>query len=1111
MTMSSDTSLTPPLGGIRLDRLEVQDWGTFDGPVWTLHTHGGNCLLTGDVGSGKSTLVDAMTMLLAPANKVTFNLAAGAATGERTLETYTLGQYRHLYDDATGSSRPDRLRSRSSVSRLLAVFTGPGGPVSAGVVLYFTDSAGPPQRLYVVADADLSIRDDMNGADLKAVRAALRSHGAELFDNFTAYQRALCRRLALKPTAFTLFAQTVSMKQVSDLTSFVRNHMLDAPDIGKRIEEMLRHYGDLTHSHDLVVDARRQVEALDQVATEASKYDSALEKSAAAIEAGTRLVDVVNSCRSKLLEQVIADANLRLPGLIDDGSANRESQDVLRDESTQIQIAIADAGGSDLTLAEQSETTADESLTNAITAKNEYLDLCLTAGIQPSDGPHDFDGFRRRLVETEEHHKQRFRDAQTLTNTKGSEAAATETALRELDEQLAAASTRPSNIPPKWVAARDRLADAMSLEPTDLPFAGELLKVDEQEKDWEGALERLTSGFARLLLVPHDRAGDASAWVDNHDSGIRLEYTPVPLTGAVASQPKAGTAAAKLVAREGHVMSGWVQAEVDGQFDHVCVSGPRDLHRHQRALTQAGQIKGGRRYIKDDSRPVGARHLYQLGWDTRARRVALADLRPELEEKSRAARASYQTANDALGVLVKAGYALQSLSTRFSSAHSIDVEGARERHERARTHLANLAARPEINELKLRLELVAEEISRVVTAGLELHRELVNLQERRDAADTELSGLLIDDSVIGDEALAMVNSARAQVADDPTNPAQCDTWQLKLSTKLAEKSLAQQRAVAAAATQLTGAMNSYANEWSEQCRDILTTIVDSRGEVLAIRTQLVEDGLPKFEEKFRGLLNRQATNQVAAFNTSLNRAADDITSRVDTINTALAAIPYRPGTYIRLEPERSPDPTIREFRQQLKTITTNIVGQSDDAYNEQRFLQVRDLLDRFVGREGSANTDQAWAKKVTDVRNWFTFGASERTTKDDQPVEHYTGSGGKSGGQKEKLAYTILAASLAYQYGLADGRDDSFRFVMIDEAFGKSTDESAKFGLSLFTRLGLQMLVVTPLQKIRTIAPYVSSVGYVYSGGDRSKMLEMTIEEFKERQRTHAGGGPEVL
>jgi len=137
------------------------------------------------------------------------------------------------------------------------------------------------------------------------------------------------------------------------------------------------------------------------------------------------------------------------------------------------------------------------------------------------------------------------------------------------------------------------------------------------------------------------------------------------------------------------------------------------------------------------------------------------------------------------------------------------------------------------------------------------------------------------------------------------------------------------------------------------------------------------------------------------------------------------------------------------------------------------------------------------------VRNWFVFAASERWIEDDTEYEHYTDSGGKSGGQKEKLAYTVLAASLAYQFGLewGDVRSRSFRFVVIDEAFGRGSDESTRFGLELFKQLNLQFLLITPLQKINIIEPYVSTVGFVHNeDGQRSLLRTISIEQYRREK-----------
>src|ERR1700674_3382333 len=108
--------------GGRLRRLEVYNWGTFDKNVWSFEVGGRNALLTGDIGSGKSTLVDAVTTLLLPANKISYNKAAGADTRERDLRSYVLGFYKSERNEMTGVSRPVGLRDTRHVSVILGVF-----------------------------------------------------------------------------------------------------------------------------------------------------------------------------------------------------------------------------------------------------------------------------------------------------------------------------------------------------------------------------------------------------------------------------------------------------------------------------------------------------------------------------------------------------------------------------------------------------------------------------------------------------------------------------------------------------------------------------------------------------------------------------------------------------------------------------------------------------------------------------------------------------------------------------------------------------------------------------------------------------------------------------
>ena len=117
--------------GFRLHRFEVLNWGTFHKRVWSMPPGGRNSLLTGDIGSGKSTLVDGLTTLLTPPQKITFNKAAGAEARERSLRSYVRGYFKSEKDSDTLTAKSVALRDANSYSVLLAYFHNEGYGKSA--------------------------------------------------------------------------------------------------------------------------------------------------------------------------------------------------------------------------------------------------------------------------------------------------------------------------------------------------------------------------------------------------------------------------------------------------------------------------------------------------------------------------------------------------------------------------------------------------------------------------------------------------------------------------------------------------------------------------------------------------------------------------------------------------------------------------------------------------------------------------------------------------------------------------------------------------------------------------------------------------------------------
>lgn len=142
---------------------------------------------------------------------------------------------------------------------------------------------------------------------------------------------------------------------------------------------------------------------------------------------------------------------------------------------------------------------------------------------------------------------------------------------------------------------------------------------------------------------------------------------------------------------------------------------------------------------------------------------------------------------------------------------------------------------------------------------------------------------------------------------------------------------------------------------------------------------------------------------------------------------------------------------------------------------------------------------------VADSRLWLDFCVNERRRSDGAVMNSMDSSTGKSGGQKAKMAFTILAASLLAQYGLADDPDraDSFRLVVVDEVFSRTDAQNSHRALELFQRLGFQLLLAAPWKAEARIAEkYVSSFHLtVNPNGDASRVRRARNTMRRARKR----------
>ncbi|MCI0687262.1 MAG: AAA family ATPase [Sporichthyaceae bacterium] len=1109
--------------GFRLQRLELRNWGTFDQRMWTFRVDGANALLTGDIGSGKSTIVDAITTLLLPANKISYNKAAGAESRERTLRSYVLGHYKSERSETTGISRPVALRDSRSYSVIVGVFGNNRlGTVVTLAQVFWTreDTSGPPERFFVTASKDLTIARDFSdfGSEMSQLRKRLRATGAEIYDEFPKYGKDYRRRLGIASSqAMELFHQTVSMKSVGDLNDFVRSHMLEPFDADEWIRRLVDHFDDLARAHEAVVKAREQLAELAPLLDACDTYDQQAKTIADLDGARSALPYYCARGKAIALEALLAGLESEI---VDLGSDLREvAQRLQQLDAHRQRLVLERAGhGGDRIGELEAQIALAENARDQRHRKFDSFNADLeAAGLDRVEVDSQFQERRREVQETLGGLDATRSDIQDRLTSAAVEAKGLEDQAREIEQELRSVRSRRSNIPRHSLELRERMVGELGFDLAQLPFAGELIQVRPDASEWEGAAERVLRGFALSLLVPDEFYGSVAEWVDrNHLSG-RLVYFRIGDIGPGHSMTEPDdqrTLFARLELKDSPLRP-WLELELRRRADYLCVDTIAELRRADRAITRAGQVKGARgRHEKDDRRRIDDRSGYVLGWDN--------------EQKIKALLAAYQQLEDSIGAARRVkkdlGAELDDLNQLHGRLSRLDVY----------EDFADLDWQVEVRRIeqlrgeKERLERSSEALKRI-TVELDLvEREAGGCSQRRDELQGELGALrlrreqtsralrecqrILDDPGFASaspwfDQLASLAASKGLAPAEPGTPEAYDSLRLTVESVIQSERDEASRKQTAASNRAVGRMADFRGKYPADTVD-LDASIQAAGEYRALNDRLVTDDLPRFEAEFKSYLNTNTIRDIAGFHSQLQKHAEIIKDRIATINASLLAIDYNPGRYIQLDGARTPNVEIRDFTNDMRACTSHLVDDGDDHYSEQRFLQVKRIVDRFRGRDGQTDADKAWARRVTDVRNWFVFSASERGRADDIEYESYTDSSGKSGGQKEKLAYTILAASLAYQFKLdpaATGSDaDTFRFVVIDEAFGRGSDESTRYALALFGRLGLQLLIVTPLQKIHIIEPHVAAVGFVDNpGGNYSRLQSMSIQEYHERRMAH--------
>ena len=454
MSTRATANNIPPQPGFRLHRLEVRNWGTFDGKIHILDPLGKTALLIGENGSGKSTLVDALLTLLVPRIKRNYNMSAGAVKKrERDERTYVLGAYGSESGSEESRAQIKFLRKKpgSPPTILMACFLNDatGEAVSLGQMLWVQDD--DVRKLFLIARSVRSIKGDFGGLqESKSWKKALKRGGFEVEDSFNDYADKAVRYLKMESTTtLALFSQTVAIKEITHVSTFIRDHMLERLDTRELMERLEQHYEDLTKCWDAIQRARRQLDLLQPVADKAAE----IETHQLELDAAARFNDALPACFAMRLKTLLetelttlADAIASLERDIADSTLQLER---LEKDKFSIQQAIDnDEVGKQLAKVQDELDSANSQENNRRALSSQYHNALKELGVVEEVTEEQRFLERQTWAGSEQ-------EAQTeIINTSAEEMAAAGEQLKqlkakadELDRELNSLRNRPDLIP----------------------------------------------------------------------------------------------------------------------------------------------------------------------------------------------------------------------------------------------------------------------------------------------------------------------------------------------------------------------------------------------------------------------------------------------------------------------------------------------------------------------------------------------------------------------------------------------------------------------------------------------------------------------------------------
>jgi len=1094
------------MGQIRLSELSVYNWGSFHG-LHSARIDPEGTLVTGDNGSGKSTFIDALMALLLPAGKASFNVAAAQGDKmDRSLLSYMRGSYGSAHDGS--ATRVKSKREGAAVTALRAAYRADDGSELTLLAMFWTTQASNAladvKRVYAVArrNVDLkSVLDAFGEGNARALKQWLRADQAITCcdENFAEYQE-LYRKLLMMENrnAPALLSRALGLKKIDDLTALIRELVLEPSGVRDDARKVVAEFADLVAIHAQLLDARQQQAHLARL----PELNAVIDKAEAEIRLLSEEKQGLPVYFGELLVALLVERIAELEAQRQDLEIAIKQKEQAKEDVNRLverrHEAYLRLGGDRIESLNKELEHARDRLSSVIKESSRYQRA--TRELEWSDAL-EASVFQQNQVSAEQGLVSIENDTKTSQDRfaeVSAQLSATQAEIRTTTDEITEITVRPgSNIHIAYQRLRDELVDSLGLPAGDCLFIGELLDVRDEERSWQGAIERALGGLRTTLAVPEQSFSMVTKWLNARHTGLHVRVQVVRESKVKAPMPefRPDGFLRKLVWRQ-HRYREWLKQHLQ-RFDLSCVADTATLDVTPFSMTREGLIhKEKGRFEKKDLARIDDRNEWQLGFSNASRLKLLNEHLAKLNTRLTVENGQVDQARADWDRFGKRKNLLQRI--RETEWESIDAPYWNGRLARLDDELKQLqSSGGDLEETRKAWEAAKQALR-------EVSDSLISLAEKRGGIDKELaSDRKRKSEAMADAERGLSDTCRDALAERVRTITIDDVERVSaimfdIERDLDGALLKVQSDKNQAENSAVGVMSSFRGKdrWQALTADWPAGL-DGLSDFLDHLDRLQTEGLPALVEQFIERLNKHATQSLARIKSRLDSEREDILDRIDVINQVLARTEFKHGSYLKLGSRREKYPHVQDFEKQLNLVLSQVTSED----HEGRFQQLETVVAMLEKASAVGTAGTLESLRLLDPRYQLSFFAEEVGFEDGETRDVLDSSSGKSGGEKESFAGTIVAASLAYVL-TPEGHDRPvYCTVFLDEAFSNTAEAVSRRVLKVFKALHIHVNLITPYKNLNLARESARALLIAERDAERheSHLCEITWEEVDRR------------